>query len=347
MNYILCPKCGKEVKNLMVNVCKTCYIEKYRLAELPEVIEIDICSKCGSVFDRGQWTYTGTIDDVIVKKIEDLLLIHDMADNIELSFESDKHSANNYHIYIRVDASVLNEPVSQSLNTEIRINYKSCDICSRISGGYYEGIIQIRAQNRIPTDDEKEHCMDIMSEVLTNQEKKGDRFSFITDVQELKEGLDVYIGSSKSGRNVCKAIEDELGGSFLESPSLYGQKDGKDLYRITFSMRLPEFTIGDIILFNNKVIEIRSTGKKIRGIDLSTGYRVSINENDIKDATLAAKKADAIPAILIAIEDNVAMVMDPSTYRTITLKKPVFLTASPGNEIDTIRVQDDLFILPD
>lgn len=53
MNYILCPKCGKEVKNLMVNVCKTCYIEKYRLAELPEVIEIDICSKCGSFLIGG------------------------------------------------------------------------------------------------------------------------------------------------------------------------------------------------------------------------------------------------------------------------------------------------------
>ncbi|MCO5381074.1 MAG: NMD3-related protein [Methanosarcina barkeri] len=77
--------------------------------------------------------------------------------------------------------------------------------------------------------------------------------------------MDLYMGSMNASRQVCRLITSELGGSFSESPTLVGMKDGKNLYRITFAIRLPEFRPGDVIRFREKVIQIKSSGKKSMG----------------------------------------------------------------------------------
>ncbi|RQD89290.1 NMD protein affecting ribosome stability and mRNA decay [Methanosalsum natronophilum] len=346
MNSIVCPKCGKFVESLMGSLCKDCYIQKYDLAHLPHVIEVDICSKCGAMFDRGQWNDRKDIEEIIMEKIEKHLLIHDEAKNIEIEYGILKLSTNKYNVKVKLDATILGENLKQTIVTEVRISFRSCDVCSRISGGYYEGIIQLRATNRLPTRKEKERSLSVTSEVLGAQYNKGDRFSFITDVQELKAGLDIYIGSSKAGRNVCKSIEEDLGGHFLESPSLYGQKDGKELYRITFSMRLPEFKAGDIVHVNDKLVLIRSVGKTVNVLDLSTGTRISLKLKELDNANLVGDINNSKSTVLVAKEDDMIMVLDPFNYRTITMKKPLHLEVDSGKEIDVIKFEDELFVLP-
>ncbi|WP_394325584.1 NMD3-related protein [Methanosarcina barkeri] len=70
------------------------------------------------------------------------------------------------------------------------------------------------------------------------------------------------MGSMNASRQICRLITSELGGNFSESPTLVGMKDGKNLYRITFAVRLPEFRPGDVIKFRGKIIQIKSSGKK-------------------------------------------------------------------------------------
>jgi len=62
--------------------------------------------------------------------------------------------------------------------------------------------------------------------------------AFISKVKELREGIDIYVGSAKVGKQISKRIVREFGGTFSESAKLVGHKDGKNQYRISYAVRL-------------------------------------------------------------------------------------------------------------
>jgi nonsense-mediated mRNA decay protein 3 len=150
----------------------------------------------------------------------------------------------------------------------------------------------------------------------------------------------------KLGKQICRAIIDVYGGKFLESPKLVGQKNGVDLYRITFALRLPEFVKGDIISVGDKFIEVQNCGKHVSGIDLETGKRFMENFNDLIDVKKLSRKQDAVPAVLVADEERTIQVLDPDTYETITIKRPEFLSAEPGNEVKIVKTTRGIFVVP-
>ncbi|UGV41347.1 NMD protein affecting ribosome stability and mRNA decay [Methanococcoides orientis] len=347
MSFTLCPKCGAETKRLYKNVCRKCFLEQFTLAVLPLVLHTRICSKCNARFDRNKWRDEGDLEDIAIRTVEDELFIHDEADDVEVSIDPREMTPHLYKVRVGIDAMVEGEPLHQELKAEVRIIREACDRCSRMAGGYFEAILQIRAANRIVTPEEIDSCKLISAEMVEKLWKKGDRFAFITDCIDSKDGADLYLGSANAGRQICKSIVSEIGGTFSESPTLYSHKDGKDLYRITFSMRLPEFMPGDIILFKGDVIEIRNSGKNSKGIYLATGAKFLEETEKLNGAIRIANRDDAVGAVLVAVEGDDIMVLDPSTYQTITLKKPMFFSSESGSEIPVISTEQGLFALPE
>lgn len=347
MNNTLCPKCGKPTTKLFQGKCKDCFLENFVLAEIAPVLHAKICSTCGARNVKNKWVEQGDLEEIVIRTAEDALFVHELADDIELYIEPRARTPYLYNVHIEVDAILLDETFHQELETEVRIVRESCDMCSRISGGYFEAIIQIRATNRIPGDEEKQECINIAGSVLERLLNKGDRLAFISSSLELKEGTDLYIGSSNAARHICKEITSRLGGSFSESASLQGMKDGKDMYRITFSLRLPEFMPQDIIDYKGRIIEIRKFSKNITGMDVETGARFTATPDDIKGARLVAKRKDLPKTMLVAMENDDLMVLDPDTYETVTVKKPVMFSAEPGTEIPVVKTEKGLLAVAD
>ncbi|WP_135606873.1 60S ribosomal export protein NMD3 [Methanococcoides sp. NM1] len=347
MSLTLCPKCGAETKRLYKNVCRKCFLEQFTLAVLPLVLHTRICSRCNARFDRNKWRDEGDLEDIVIRTVEDELFVHDEADDVEIYINPREMTPHLYRVKVEIDAMVEGEPLHQELKAEVRIIREACDRCSRMAGGYFEAILQIRAANRIVTPEEIDACKLICANMVEKLWKKGDRFAFITDCIDSKDGADLYLGSANAARQICKNIVSEIGGTFSESPTLYSHKDGKDLYRITFSMRLPEFMPGDIILFKDSVIEIRNSGKNSKGIYLASGARFLEETEKLNGAIRIANRDDAVGAVLVAVEGDDIMVLDPSTYQTITLKKPMFFSSEPGSEIPVISTEQGLFALPE
>jgi nonsense-mediated mRNA decay protein 3 len=347
MNNIICPKCGNETDKLLNSLCKACFFENFQLAELPLVLHAKICATCGARFNKNKWTNIGNLEDIVMNTVEDALLIHNDVENIEVSHNPRQLTPHMYRVIVEVNASILGEPLYQELKTEVRITREACDTCSRISGGYFEAIIQIRATNRQPSPEELQKCMQICNEVIDRMSKKGDRFAFISNSAEDKDGVDLYVGSTTTSRHICREIESYLGGSSTESPTLHGRKEGKDIYRVTFSMRLPEFSAGDIIEVKDRVIEVRKYGKNVTGIDLINGSRFLSPADEMKGATLIGKRSTAANTVLVAIENEELMVLDPESYETVTIKKPVLLNAKAGDEIPVVSTSHGLIALTD
>ncbi len=347
MRNIICPKCGKPTEQLIDNVCSECYFKHFELAELPLVLHAKICSRCGALFDRGRWMDEGDLDEIVIQTVEAHLMVHDQADDIEIYIDHRKLTPYIYRIRVDVDAQIQGKTAHKELKCEVRIIREACDRCSRMSGGYFEGILQLRADGRIPSAEEIRLCKQIADNVVEKMRQKGDRLSFITDSIDLKEGTDLYVGSANTCRHICKGIIAKIGGSYSQSPTLFGQKDGKDIYRTTFAMRLPRFMPGDVIAYNDHVIEVINSGKHTRGLDLQDGSRFLEESEHLENATLIAHRNDAIKAVLVAIEENAIMVLHPSTYRTVTIKKPLFFNEPPGAEITVLNTEKGLFALPE
>lgn len=345
MNFITCPRCGRECYRLFDSVCRNCFFETFKLIELPHVLHARICSVCGAHLHRSRWENIGSIEDVVLKAVENALFIHNEAGDVEIYLEPREITPYIYRVKAEVDAVVREEPVHAEAETEVRIQRSACDMCSRESGGYFEAIIQIRAAGRFPAEEEKSRCMAIAREAMESMKKKGDRLAFISEVLEQKEVLDLYMGSMNASRQVCRLITSELGGSFSESPTLVGMKDGKNLYRITFSVRLPEFRPGDVIRFRGKIIQIRSSGKKVNGISLEDGSRFISTPEELKGAEKIGNMKDVVLTVLVSIEDSAILVLDPETYETVAIKKPMSLNAEAGSEIPVLKTSYGIFAL--
>jgi len=345
MNFITCPRCGRECYRLFDSVCRDCFFETFKLIELPHVLHVRICSACGAHLHRSRWENIGSIEDVVLKAVENALFIHNEAGDVEIYLEPREITPYIYRVKAEVDAVVREEPVHAEAETEVRIQRIACDMCSRESGGYFEAIIQIRAAGRFPAEEEKSRCMAIAREAMESMKKKGDRLAFISEVLEQKEVLDLYMGSMNASRQVCRLITSELGGSFSESPTLVGMKDGKNLYRITFSVRLPEFRPGDVIRFRGKIIQIRSSGKKVNGISLEDGSRFISTPEELKGAEKIGNMKDVVLTVLVSIEDSAILVLDPETYETVAIKKPMSLNAEAGSEIPVLKTSYGIFAL--
>ncbi len=346
MTSTICPKCGNDTSLLLSGVCRECFFQNFVLAQLPQVIQARICATCGARFTRGRWTDEDDIGTVVLKTVEDNLSIHEAAENVEVCINPRQLTPHMYKVEVEVVAKVQGETVTTELSSEIRIIRESCEMCSRMSGGYFEGILQIRAAERIPTENELDACLRIVNITIDRMRAKGDRLAFITDTIRSKEGLDLYIGSVNSGRHICKAIIDEMGGTYTESPSLFGQKDGKEIYRITFSMRLPRFTPGDIITVGNRKIVVKHMEKKLTGTDLTDSSRFIATEDDIVSARYAGHIRDAVNTVLVSEEENELMILDPFTFRTVNVKKPAGFSMPENEEIPVIKIEDSLFLLP-
>jgi nonsense-mediated mRNA decay protein 3 len=159
--------------------------------------------------------------------------------------------------------------------------------------------------------------------------------------------LDLYLGSKKIAKQICKSVRSRYGGDLLDSAKLVGEKDGKKNYRITHSLRLPKFLIDDIISYEGNIIQIKKIGKKITGRDLSTGKTIMLEDN--KDKIRRMKKVGSIEESaetdLIAATGNEIQVLDPDTDEIVTIPKPYFIDDFNKNKITVIKTDSGLIAL--
>ena len=347
MKNLACPLCGRPADNLVDGRCRDCFLKTFTLARIPHVVRTIICPLCGAVKKGAQWEgNTAELEDVIQDGIKKALKLEPYSGDVHISIDLTSSDQSIYHAGIRVDASVKGIRTNSALKTEVRVSRETCDSCSRISGGYYEAVVQVRAEGRFPDEEEQVQLVEMIEEMIERQYRKGYRLAFITKVDELPEGTDVYIGSNSSARQACKLAAERFGCSYSESPSLVGKKDGKDIYRITYSLRLPRFVPGDIINTRGDFVLIRHSGKRTSGLLLGSGLEFSENTNRLKDAVKIANVEDAVDAVLVSVEDDIVQVMHPTTFRPVTLKKPAHLSGRGGEDIRIVIIGDEIFILP-
>ncbi len=221
-----CPRCGKTVEKVHgpKNVCADCYRTTEDFVEIPEEIEFIQCPVCGNYRIENVW-----------KDFEgDQKLVYDVLkqfekEEVEMAV-SFKKRRNKYIVEVMMEVQDAGDTIRQVKNTELVPKEKQCKKCSRYQGGYFEAILQLRGKI----------SEDMFGELM---EKAGrmtskDRSDFVSNVEEIHGGYDVYVSSLKMLRSILEDLNEEFDVDENWSRELVGRKDGEEIYRTVVSARI-------------------------------------------------------------------------------------------------------------
>lgn len=344
-----CPACGKNVSidDTIGGVCIDCFIKNVDLIECRENDEIVVCKRCGAFYDA-EWKNSVDEEDAVLRYVSSRIKTSNELDEQDIDLTAERMDSNRIRVNGILHGDLKGKTIEKTFSSIVHIKYTVCDSCSRISGGYYESILQIRADDRGLNNKEQTDVKKIVNDYVTRRYEDGDKRSFITKIDELDEGIDFYLGSKTVSKQICKAIKLKYGGEIQRSSKLVGVKDGKNLYRVTYSLRLFKISPGDVISFKEKFIQIIKVAKNIEGIDLKSGKTVLLEgkKSNIDSIKIFGNIKKAVDTDLLSIGDEMIDVVDPYTNKSVRILKPYFIDKITDNRIRVIKTSAGLLAIP-
>jgi len=341
-----CPRCGDAVPERRdplpgepsgrdALLCDDCYFADFSLVDAPDRIEVLVCAACGAVHRGDSWRDVGANDytDVAVDEVAGALGVHVAADSVEWGVEPEQVDENTIRMHCRFSGVVRGTLRDAEVTVPVKISRGTCERCGRIAGGYYAGVVQVRADDRELTPTERARAVEIAESYVADQEADGDREAFVTEVKQTPDGPNVKLSTNRLAKNVATQITTELGGSYESYPTLVTEDgDGNEVYRVTFAVRLPRYAPGEILDPNDGDGPVLVTGVsgRLSGVRLATGasYASSFEAGAAPEATRLGIREDASETTVVTVEDDHAIqVLDPETYAARTVPNPSFVDA--------------------
>jgi nonsense-mediated mRNA decay protein 3 len=335
-----CPKCGKPSET--DGLCNQCKIGSTPWFTCDKRVQSTNCPSCGAIKVVNTWTDSEAERAELGPEVAKTA-VHFHKDvkkpAIEVSIRD--MTLNRSRATLLIRGILYNKHVEATCTVEILWHKEQCDRCNRISGSYYEGIVQVRAEGRIPSTFEIESSASIAQQIEDTLQAGGERLSFISDMTPIHDGIDITIGSQHIGLLISQGITAQLGGRYTTHPKLVGEKNGRQLFRITYSVRLPRFQKNDVIKVRNRYYEVlRVESHHIQTTDLRDGTTKSIREDDVEKIIGNSRSAEQ--ALVVFADGKNMGIMDPLSNHTREHMQPKWLDIHTGDQIRLLRDGDQM-----
>ncbi|MCI4363569.1 MAG: 60S ribosomal export protein NMD3 [Thermoplasmata archaeon] len=235
-----CVVCGRTGVPLEEGVCTDCFVKSHALVSVKAHPKVVICPECGARKTGESWEGAGS--PALLSK-EDLLPFLLPLDGVAIrrvEFEEGGTSRLLRELSGTIAVRFRGEERQVRVKFEVRIEHHTCPACSRRSGGFYTSVIQLRGpegRRRGNSRDLREGLRRAWDAVLP--EARAEWRSALSWFEPLKEGWDFYLTDTDAAKSLARWMRLRLGAKLSESPSLWGRKDGREVYRVTFCLRLP------------------------------------------------------------------------------------------------------------
>jgi len=339
---MFCVECGKEGPIFRDGVCKSCYFKTHSFTKGPDEINLPTCSHCSSYKYKSNWT-SEIFSEVITRIIKSKFQISKELQKIDINTEC-KEITDGMDCKVYITGFLDNVEITEEHNLIVHLKKTVCDVCSKKFGGYHEATIQIRTDKRKLSKDEIENIKNDVINLVEHLRAKGNRGLFITDIGEEHGGLDFYLSDKQTGLIIVKKIQDQYGGTIKQSSKNIGMKDSKQVYRMTYLLRLSSFQKNDFIRFNNNIFHILSSkGKNVKLKNLKTWEETTVDEKSIEKAKILGGSELIKEMILVSQKKDEVQLMDPVTYEIKIIRKPKSITFD-AEKIQTIKIDNNIFL---
>ncbi|MCK4717112.1 MAG: hypothetical protein KAT70_00475, partial [Thermoplasmata archaeon] len=308
-----CIQCGKE-EAVYECLCEKCYLDIHVSMDVPEYVNVCFCPHCGAMKRGEHWLGLDTAEAGVEKAVSDAIgYSHDVASS-DLELDIIQETDRQYRVGIHASLYVHGMVTRREGDTIVRIEGRVCNVCSRKHGNYYESIVQIRSSGSKLTEEEKAEWTATVTEFVERM-AVSNRQVFLARVGSIHGGLDFYLSTTDTGKILSRELAKRTGAIIKESPTLAGKKDGRDIYRVTYSVRLPPFKKGDYILLNGEVYRVnRVTKDKIDAFLLKRGEAKRL-KRDVDDKAMLLGGEEIIQEAVVVFEnEKEVQLLDPETY---------------------------------
>jgi len=330
-----CPKCGRPSES--DGLCNSCRVAETPWAVCDARVISTHCPGCGATKQVNTWTDTNLEKDQLAPELaRKAVHFHDDVKKRAIGVEIRDISPNRSRARLTITGTLYGEPVEKTCLVELVWHKEQCDRCNRITGSYYEGIVQVRADERILSPFEMQTAAGIATQIEDSLQAGGERLSFISDMTENKDGLDITIGSQHIGIMIVQGITAQLGGRYTTHPKLVGEKNGRQLFRITYLVRLPKYQRHDVVKVQRGYVEVEQVDpRNVRVFDLSEGRSRAIKEEEIQKKIGNARNAET--ALVAYISGGMMGILDPLTGETKECQNKAWQGVTAGENVRVLR----------
>lgn len=337
-----CPKCGKPTDH--EGLCNQCRIGDTPWFECDRRAKSTQCPSCGAIKQVNTWTDNERDRAELARELATTAVhFHPDVRKPSMVISVEDNTLNRSTATIMLKGLLYNTPVEGTCSIELIWHKEQCDRCNRISGSYYEGIVQVRADGRPPGTFELQMSAGIAQQVEDSLQAGGERLSF-TDMNETREGLDITVGSQHIGTLISQGIIAQLGGRVTTHPKLVGEKNGRQLYRITYSVRLPRFQKQDVVISRGRYVEVvRVESNHLKVLDLTEGIPRTVREEDVD--RLIGNMRNVVSALVAFTDSHTMGILDPDTCQTKEYRKLKWLDVKAGQHVLVLHDGDQLIVV--
>ncbi len=338
-----CHKCGKPTET--AGLCTECRIGDTPWFTCDHRATQIFCPSCDAIKQVSTWTDTEKGRDEIGQELAKTAVhFHPDVQKPSVTSSIIHVTVNRSRADLSIKGTLYDKPMEGTCSVEIVWHKEQCDRCNRISGSYYEGNIQVRADGRIPSSFEIQTAASIAQQVEDSVQAGGERLSFVSDITPTRDGLDVIVGSQHIGLLISKRIVDALGGRYSTHPKLVGEKAGRQLFRITYLVQLPRYRKNDVVKIGTRYYEVDQVeSNHIKGTDLIDGSSKSVREADV--TKFIGNSGDAESGLVVYADGKTIGIMDPATHKTIEFRQQKHLVVEAGQHLRLLRDGDQLVII--
>ena len=233
---MFCVECGRDGPTVE-GLCVDCFRKRNPIVRPPDAIDAVVCVDCRRIETEGGWARVD-LEIAIPTLLRDRVPTDPRASRVTFTHVSRAEDATNFGLSVKAVSRVSDVEIVESFRTRLRVKQGLCPMCNRRRSNYYEGILQVRAEERALTDAERGRLVSFVQEAVAKRAAKGEEV-FVTKVEAVRGGADVYLSSNTVARTIARELADTFRGTIGSSPKLFGRKKGKDLYRVTYVVRIP------------------------------------------------------------------------------------------------------------
>lgn len=236
-----CVVCGATDRPLVDGLCGECAADRTRLLSAPKRGLVTICPHCGARQVGSQWERPGASHLLTAEDLNPFLEIHPEVGIRTIRWEETGATATVREYLGRARVSFRGATREVEVPLSVRWVSRSCPDCSRKSGRYYTAVLQLRG----PADGPSERASALRSRldrrwVALIREARPDWRQAFSWKEGLPEGWDCFFTDTLAARSIARLARERFGASLKESASLFGRKDGHDVYRVTVCVRFPK-----------------------------------------------------------------------------------------------------------
>jgi nonsense-mediated mRNA decay protein 3 len=342
---LFCVECGRE-EELIGSLCKECYSKKHSIVSLADHVDLIMCAHCSAMESENGWKDVGSVREAVEAAIEQSLVLSKGARVIDSKVQFSERDERNLQADIDLLLAVEGKEFARKLATIVRVKRGSCPQCSKQQGNYYEAILQVRGPGRtLPQRTETE--VDRLVKERVASLRKSSRDVFLSKVEHVKGGIDFYFSTIPAARTIAREIENSMCAEYKESSSLWGRRDGKDIYRMTFMVRFRGFAPGDVIEHESRLCYVSGmSGGMVRMVDIESGEERSIRLKDPGECSLVRSRSQILKAVIVAERGEELQILDPETMKTLDVRKPQGFSRK-GEQIRLVKTNKGTFVLSD